>query len=130
MTDLFFDILFLAPLFFVGSICCYTDIKYGKIKNKWILMGLIWVVFIYTVLSIYTIFFLHRWENINYLIKALINGFTAFFLGYLLWHFKLWAAGDAKLFTLFAFLIPLKFYSKSYFSHIKIIFTIFLPPRL
>ena len=130
MADLLFDILFLAPLFFVGSICCYTDIKYGKIKNKWILIGLIWVAFIYAALTIYTIFFLHCWENINYLIKALINGFTAFFLGYLLWYFKLWAAGDAKLFTLFAFLIPLKFYSKSYFSYfpsLTLLINLFIP---
>lgn len=130
MPDFVLDILFLAPLFLIGGFSCYTDIKYGKIKNKLIIAGLIWVIILYTFLAVYTIFYLHLWENINYIIKSLANGILAFILGYLLWYFRLWSAGDAKLFSLFAFLIPLKFYSKSYFSYfpsLNLLINLFIP---
>lgn len=110
-----FNVLFLFPLFIIGIICSYTDIKYGKIKNQWIALGFIWVVFIYSTLAAFNYFYLHRPENFTLLREMAINGTVALILGYLLWNFKLLAAGDAKLFTLYAFLIPSEFYSKSYF---------------
>ncbi|MDP2663886.1 MAG: hypothetical protein Q8P08_00290, partial [bacterium] len=44
-----------------------------------------------------------------------INGFVALVVSYFLWNFSLLAAGDAKLFTLYAFLIPQEFYVNAYF---------------
>jgi hypothetical protein len=34
-----------------------------------------------------------------------------------MWRWKVWSAGDAKLFALFSFLLPLKFYSNTYLSY-------------
>ena len=115
MTPL--DSLFLIPLFVIGGTCAFTDIRYGKIKNKWIKAGLIWAALLYLSLIFYTIFYLHQKENIGYILEMLINGLIALGVGYFLWQFKLWSAGDAKLFTLFAFLIPLNFYSNYYLNY-------------
>ena len=101
----------------IGSICSYTDVKYGKIKNKWIVLGLFWVIILYFSLGFYSYFYLHQLKNIQNLIEMGINGLIALVVGYILWRFKLWSAGDAKLFALFAFLIPLEFYSKTYFPY-------------
>jgi len=60
----------------------------------------------------------------------LLNGFITLILGYLLWHFRLWTAADAKLFTLYALLIPLEFYSKSYFPYFPsflLLINVFIP---
>ena len=110
------NLLFLIPLFTTGIICSYTDIKYGKIKNKWLIVGFAWVIVLYLSLAVYNVFFLHQAENINYLFKMIVNGFVALLVGYILWSFNLFAAGDAKLFALYAFLIPQEFYAKAYFS--------------
>ncbi len=124
------NFLFLIPLLILGAICSYTDIKYGKIKNKWIVIGFGWVAFLYLSLVLYNLFFLHQSLNIQYLKGMVINGLSALILGYILWNFKLLAAGDAKLFTLYAFLIPPEFYSKAYFSQFPsfiILINVFIP---
>ena len=107
----------------MGLICAYTDIKYGKIFNKWIIFSLIYIFFLYT-------FLLSHGANISYIFESIFNGSIAFLAGYLLWHFKLWSAGDAKLFAVYAFLIPLHFYSKSYipyFPSLNLLVNIFIP---
>ena len=123
MDSIYFYCLFLFPLAVIGAVCCYTDIKYGKIFNKWIVFGFINIFFLYIFLFFYK-------ANIDYIFEAILNGAIAFLAGYLLWHFKLWAAGDAKLFALYAFLIPLHFYSKSYlpyFPSFNLLVNLFMP---
>ena len=118
------NFLFLVPLAVIGLICAYTDIKYGKIFNKWIVFGLIYVFFLYVFLFSYK-------TSIDYIFELILNGAIAFLVGYLLWHFKLWSAGDAKLFAVYAFLIPLHFYSKSYtpyFPSFNLLVNVFIPP--
>ena len=51
-------------------------------------------------------------------------------MGFLLWRFRLWSAGDTKLFTLYALLVPLDFYSKSfvfYFPSFNLLINLFIP---
>lgn len=58
------------------------------------------------------------------------NTLISFLVGYLLWNFNLWSAGDAKFFSLCAFLLPLKFYSKSYltfFPSFNLLVNLFVP---
>jgi len=126
----FIDCLFLVPLFAIGLICSYTDIKYGKILNRVIMIGVLCGFFLYSILFFYNLFFLHQKENFYYLSEAALNGLISFFICYFLWYFKLWSAGDAKLFTLYAFLLPLKFYSKSYvlyFPSFALLINLFIP---
>ena len=108
--------LFLIPLGLLGGITSYTDIRYGKIKNIHLLLGLIYSICLYSFLIVYSTYGIHQPGNLKYLFNLFLNGSFAFLCGYLLWRFDLWAAGDAKLFSLFAFLIPLEFYSRSYIS--------------
>lgn len=126
----FFDLLFLIPLFIIGGVCSYTDIRYGKIFNKWIVRGFFWGIILYIFLFFYNYFFLFQLSNIKYLIEVGVNALISFFVGYLLWHLKLWSAGDAKFFALCAFLLPLKFYSKSYLPHFpsfNLLVNLFIP---
>jgi len=111
------DLLFLIPIFIIGGICSYTDIKYGKIRNNHIKYGLFSVVFIYIAFFLY---YNHQERVFYFLLEMLLNGFVALISGYLLWYFKLWSAGDAKLFTLFALLIPLQFYSGYYLKYFSV----------
>jgi len=124
----FINFLFLIPLAITGLICSYTDIKYGKILNKWIFPGFIYVFFLYFFIFFYS--FASNQENIQCLFKMLTNGIIAFLGGYFLWYFRLWSAGDAKLFSLYAFLIPLEFYAKSYipiFPSFNLLINLFVP---
>ncbi len=119
----FIDILFLVPLAVIGIACSYTDIRYKKIFNRWILSG----VFVALTLYLYIFFFEN---NGQYVSSLVMNGVIAFVIGYLLWHLKLWAAGDAKLFTVFALLMPFGFYSKSYipiFPSFNLMVNLFVP---
>jgi hypothetical protein len=106
--------LFLIPLLLIGVITSYSDIKYGKIKNIHLLLGFIYVLFLYSFLFFYSYFIIHQPSNSKYIVELIINGSITFILGYLLWHFNSWAAGDAKLFFIYSLLIPLEFYSKNY----------------
>ena len=126
----FIDCLFLTPLFVIGLICSHTDIKYGKILNKVIIVGILYAFFLYLALFFHNLFFLHQKNNFYYLFEAVLNGLISFVVGYSVWYFKLWSAGDAKLFTVYAFLVPLKFYSKSYvlyFPSFVLLVNLFIP---
>lgn len=128
MADLT-NFLFLLPLAIIGLICSYTDIKYGKIFNKWVSLGFLYVLLLYVFLFSYN-FSVGNGENIYYLLRLSANGFTALLGGYILWRFKLWSAGDAKLFAVYSFLIPLSFYSKShiiFFPSFNLLINLFVP---
>jgi hypothetical protein len=119
----YIDFLFLSPLAVIGIACSYTDIKYGKIFNKWTIFSFINIFFLYIFLFFYKV-------NIDYIFELILNGGIAFLGGYLLWYLKLWSAGDAKLFAVYAFLIPLHFYSKSYIPHFpsfNLLINLFIP---
>ena len=109
--------LFLIPLILIGVITSYSDIKYGKIKNIHLFLGFLYILSLYFFLFLYSYFVIHQPGNSKYLIDLAVNGSIAFFVGYLLWHFNLWAAGDAKLFFIYSLLIPLEYYSKNFVDY-------------
>lgn len=125
---LFSDYLFLVPLFGISFIAAWEDFKYGKIRNKWIKIGFFWGLAAFALFLIWnTFFWLMEYFKIgphsalilkpSYLGEVALNTGIAFGVGFLMWHWNVWSAGDAKLFALFSFLLPLKFYSKSYLSY-------------
>ena len=145
-----FDILFLPIVFFIGLITSYEDIKHGKVKNKWILLGLIWglaIIFFfvvwYFIASPITRFYYFDIMNLPddspapvftvslaYLGRIIINAVLALVLSFLMWRSNAWAAGDAKLFFVYSLLIPLKYYWKSYlpyFPSFVLLINIFIP---
>jgi len=129
------SVLFIPPILFIGLVTSYEDFKLGKIRNKWILFGLYYGLAVYLLLLVWnfvaepvTYFYYDHFTGINpengyvftvnylYFIKVIYNSILALFIGFALWKFGKFSAGDAKLFFVFAFLLPLSFYWQSYFS--------------
>ena len=123
------DYLLLPMLFLVGMATSYEDIKYGKIRNIWIILGFGWAVAIYALFFARDLF-LGSSVHLLFLAKSLLNGFIALFAGFLLWRAKKWAAGDAKLFFVFSLLLPVAYYRESYlpfFPSFALLINIFIP---
>jgi Flp pilus assembly protein protease CpaA len=116
LNETILNILFLLPLISIGLICAYTDIKKSKIFNRWVAVGLLYAFFLYLLLIAYSLLIEHQ-EGVSFVFRMIQNGAIAFLLGYILWRHKLWSAGDAKLFTVYAFLIPPTFYQGGYLPH-------------
>ncbi|MDI6777690.1 MAG: hypothetical protein QMD77_00705 [Patescibacteria group bacterium] len=135
------DYLMLPVIFLIGGVVSYQDFKFGKIRNKWILRGLAWGLIVYLVLflSLFLAAYLPFFSKITsfisyaYIYKALLNAFIALALGYVLWYFELWSAGDAKLFFVFSLLLPLTHYWRSYlfyFPSLALLINVFIPALL
>ena len=89
--------LFLYTILIIGALTTYTDLKSKKIYNQHLGLGLALGLIVIT----YTAVFRH--EDVLF---HFINGLAAFLIGLLLHRFEIWRGGDAKLFALFAFLMP------------------------
>ena len=134
-----FDYLFLPVLFFIGLIISYQDFKEGKIRNKWIILGLVWSLGIYILFLVWALLAPYLSQIYSreftfvlpsYILKVFINSAIALVVGYLFWYFDLWSAGDAKLFFVFSLLLPLKYYWRTtlpYFPSFTLLINIFIP---
>lgn len=95
-----------------------SDITFGKIKNKDLICFLVLGFTSYIILFILA----GEGELLNSTMRVYIKNFSVNFfisavISYLIWHFGLWTAGDAKLYITFSFLIPLNFYSSGYLEY-------------
>lgn len=90
--------MFLPGVLAVGALATYTDLKEGVIRNKHLALGAIYALLLYAL----------DWTPV-----ALLNAGLAALLAYLLWHVAAWTAGDAKLYIVFAMLIPIGYYNGS-----------------
>ncbi len=136
--DYLLDILFLPVIFFIGLITSYQDFRFGKIKNKWVILGTAWGLGLYILFLIWALIApylsqVYAKEFIyilpSYVFKALLNGGISLIFSYLLWYFDFWSAGDAKLFFVFSLLLPLKYYWRSalpYFPSFALLVNIFI----
>jgi hypothetical protein len=90
--------LFGCIILIIGILTTSTDLWQKKIYNIHLILGagLGLMAVCYTLLI-----------DPKIIISHLTNGGLAFLIGWLLYHFKLWRGGDAKLFFLYAFLMPL-----------------------
>lgn len=125
--------LFLPLFFFIGLITSYEDFRYGKIRNKWIILGFVWALAAYSFFFTWNLFHFGGLSGeipISFLWDSLLNGFAALGVAYLIWRLEGWSAGDAKLFFVFSLLIPASFYQKSYlpiFPSFALLVNIFIP---
>ncbi len=107
---------FLPAIIYLGLRTSYSDIKHGRIKNKDILFALIYAIAAYSFLIL-----LYKYNGfsirMSYLLEVVSNGIMALATGFLLWHFKLWSAADAKLFFGYSLLIPLSIYEFGYIKY-------------
>lgn len=94
----------------LGIITSYEDVQYGKIRNRLLVLfcffNIVLLILDYTgagaPVSQYS-----AW-------KVALNAACAFAAGYILWKMNIWPPGDAKLFAVFAFILPLQFYSMNH----------------
>lgn len=89
--------LFLSIIVAIGVLTTFTDLKNKKIYNRHLVIGTV----IGVIAIVYTAVFRH--ESVLFQIT---NGLVAFPIGLLMHRAALWKGGDAKLFTLYAFLMP------------------------
>lgn len=98
----------------LGVIASYLDVKTGKIKNKIIVVGLLGGVVGH--LLFVTESLLPPGANFIYFFKNFaINIFISWIISFFIWYAGFWSAGDAKIFMLFSFLLPLKYYGNKLF---------------
>jgi len=108
------EVILLPVIILLGIITSYEDIKYGKIRNKWIISALICGFLAY--LSAICWYFFAGEVNWTYILELLTNLLFAVAVGFGLWYYKIWTAGDGKLFIAFALLVPFSFYKNSYYA--------------
>lgn len=106
------ELIFLPMILFLGVITSYEDIRFNKIKNKWIIFGLIYSFLAYAILITFYLF--DGNINTHYLLELITNFLFAITVGFGLWYISIWTAGDGKLFIAYSALIPLSVYSLGY----------------
>jgi len=126
LEELYF---FLPAIIALGIITSYEDLKYGKIKNKYILGALIYSFFVNLGLII---FLKARTGVINYpyLTELSISIILSLILGFFLWYNKFWTSGDAKLYFAYSALMPLSAYGFGYIKYmpnLTILINTFIP---
>ncbi|PLW80692.1 hypothetical protein C0585_01230 [Candidatus Woesearchaeota archaeon] len=117
---------FLPMILFLGIITSYEDIKFGKIRNKWIILALIYSFLINSILIFHNYF--NNSFKVDYIMELSINLLFAIIIGFGFYYYDIWSAGDGKLFITFTSLIPLAMYSLGYQKHypgISLLFNIF-----
>lgn len=113
---------FLPMILFLGIVTSYGDIKFGKIRNKWVLVAIAYSVIVYASLFLFgNVYGL----TIGFVIRIAFNAMLALVIGFALWHIGLWKAGDAKLF--FAFVILMPIHSRKSFLFFTILAATFVP---
>lgn len=117
---LIYGIIYLPMIIGIGLITSYEDFLTSKIRNKWIIIGMLYVLVTY--LFAWFMKMIKKFDVINsYLLwnfdKLCINVIISSLVAYGLWRYKKWGAGDAKLFICYSALIPLGQYSKVYFNY-------------
>lgn len=144
MQKLIYASVFLPVIIFLGAITSYEDIRYGKIRNKWIIFGIAYCFFVYLLAYIFynlavKEFVSHVFGGISsYLLWGFsrwgINLIFSVIVGFMFWHYKIWAPGDGKLFICYAALIPvgqyIHVYFQYYFASFLLLLTFFIPATL
>lgn len=95
---------FLPCLIVIGVITSYDDLKKSRIKNKYLIAGIIFSILMNAYLLITG--FIEPVNALNSLLYFLI----ALAIGFFLWYSGVWSAGDAKLYACYTALIPTAIY--------------------
>lgn len=120
------------PLFsfilFLGIATSLEDIRTRKIRNKWIVSSVCFVVLFYAFVFLVDdkINGAMRWDIAR---DVSVNSVLALSAGFILWKAGVWPPGDAKLFFAYALLVPLPFYANGYlpyFPSLALLINIFL----
>jgi Flp pilus assembly protein protease CpaA len=123
----------LAFILLFGGWVAYEDIRYGKIRNRVLLLGVAVGLVFNLALALSARWgyndFIEPGAEWKYLWVVGLDVLVSFLLGFCLWIFRFWAAGDAKLFAVLSLLLPLRFYHNNfleYFQSFVLFFNTFL----
>ena len=97
MTISGLNLIYIYFIFLIGVVTTFTDLRTKKIHNLHLT--------IFTTLAAILIIYMSIIKNEN-LLTHLTDGWLASLIGWLLYRFNLWRGGDAKLFALYALLMP------------------------
>ncbi|MBW2977581.1 hypothetical protein KY331_01930 [Candidatus Woesearchaeota archaeon] len=127
------DILyyFLPGILILGIITSLSDIRYGKIRNKWIIFALIYGLVVNLTLIFYYLYFGNL--SLGYVSELFVNMGFGLLVGFGFWWMKVWTAGDGKLFFAYSVLIPLTAYRHGYIKwtpSFMLLINIFIPSLL
>jgi hypothetical protein len=103
------DLLNIPALVLLGIVTSYEDLKNHKIRNKWILIAVIYSV-VSLAIALGYLWLRHELIDLSYARMFFVNLAVSIGFGFFLWLSKLWSPGDAKLFMAYAALIPLSTY--------------------
>jgi len=109
-------LLFLPMIVLFGIVTSYTDIKMGIIRNRHIILALVYIPIAYSVILLFN-YFMGIPIRLSYLQDLGINMIISAMFAFAAWHFKIWSAADGKLFLAYSGLVPLTAYSNTYFSY-------------
>lgn len=116
---------FLPAILIFGFIISYTDIKEGKIKNKYLAMMLLYSFVAYLIM-----FLISPQIRYGYFIELLVMSGFSLIVGIVIWYAGLWTAADSKLFFAYSVMVPLSVYKYGYtpyLSSINILINTFVP---
>ncbi len=120
-------ILWFVPIIlFLGIITSYTDIKESKIKNKHLVIALVYSAIVYFILTYQTI----GQVRLVYFVELGVMSAASLIAGFVMWHIGIWTAGDAKLFSVYSLVVPLSVYKYGhipYFDSLNLLVNTFLP---
>jgi len=102
----------LPAILAIGIITSYEDVRFGKIRNKWVILALLYAFAMYSALIL---FYMSKGGiSEGYLMELGTNFLFSLIIGFGLWYMAIWSAGDGKLFIAYSALIPLSAYSRGY----------------
>ena len=119
--------LLLPGILYLGILASYTDIRYGKIRNKAVLRAIIYALVVYALAIIF--FAVKGTLSGRYVAELGTNILFAAAICFGLWVIRIWSAGDGKLFFAFALLIPPEAYqfgSYNWVPSLTLLFNAFL----
>ncbi len=123
------DALSIIFVVLLGAITTYEDIKFSKIRNKWVFSAIV-VSLIIILIRFLLGNYLGLLPNPIYYTTLFTNILFAILLGYLFFELNLWSPADAKLFIAFSALVPLSIYqfgNIDYFPSFVILINTFTP---
>ena len=106
--------IFLSIILIIGVITTSTDLVKKKIYNQHLAIG----AALCLIAIVYTAIFKHE-----HVLFHIANGLVAFLIGFFLHRVTLWRGGDAKLFTLYAFLMPTPVFNHLLFPSVVSLFS-------
>jgi len=117
----------------LGAIVTYEDLRYGKIRNRLLLIslcvGVAWNAWLVVEARLGWNDFVPAEQAFAYLRAVGLDVLVSLLLGFVMWLLRLWAAGDAKLFAVLTLLLPLRFYRHNllaYFPSFVLFFNTFI----